>query len=415
MGQLLGSSSSEEGLQAGLDVVCHADSENKLAHRKLYLVMDLDETLVYSQRMRTPDAIPAGSRIFVRGQPFDMVMRPGLKVFLEMMSKDFVLYLYTMGDPEYTQSVLDVVDPEGAFFRGGVCSWRPSESRHHKTLVRTLTERRMTLIVDDTIDVWSEDLGSLCLTRRFVGDKMDDGLQLLASQLRSMHEAFYAGPGVPKLSAHLATNGHPAGADVRDNMHEMRGGLLEGCAVAFTGVVSDMPDEDFIKQPLCVLVRHYGGTIALTVDEATHLVARKKDGWKQSSKIRRAAQRQAEAGLLCVWEHWLLDSLCSWIRQPEGNYEVPLGELGSASPPRAEDARDMAVSVDVVSAALNGHVHLQEDRSPQVDLSPTGHHVADDVLLPLKRGREDEPYHPGGDMAGTKSAKVDSLSVAIPC
>ena len=36
----------------------------------------------------------------------------------------------------------------------------------------------MTLIVDDSIDVWGDDLPNLCLTRRFVGDKLDDGLQL---------------------------------------------------------------------------------------------------------------------------------------------------------------------------------------------------------------------------------------------
>ena len=33
--------------------------------------------------------------------------------------------------------------------------------------------------------------------------------------------------------------------------------------------------------------------VTLDVDEATHLVARKKEGWKSATKIRRALQRQA--------------------------------------------------------------------------------------------------------------------------
>lgn len=80
-------------------------------------VLDLDETLVYSRRLE-PGAAPIGTQIFVRGQPFDMVLRPGLAHFLEMVSTSFTVFLYTMGDTDYTQAVLRVIDPESRYFQG---------------------------------------------------------------------------------------------------------------------------------------------------------------------------------------------------------------------------------------------------------------------------------------------------------
>ena len=95
-----------------------ADAENKLRNRKLYLVLDLDETLVYSSRMADPSAAPVGTQIFVRGQPFDMVTRPGLQHFLQTAARNYVVFLYTMGDEDYTRAILKVIDPENKFFQG---------------------------------------------------------------------------------------------------------------------------------------------------------------------------------------------------------------------------------------------------------------------------------------------------------
>jgi len=53
-----------------------ADAQNKWGLKKLYCVLDLDETLVYSQRLAA-GAAPRGKQISVRGEHFDMVMRPG--------------------------------------------------------------------------------------------------------------------------------------------------------------------------------------------------------------------------------------------------------------------------------------------------------------------------------------------------
>ena len=50
---------SQQDLQQQMDILMQADAENKVRNRKLYLILDLDETLVYSQRMK-PGAVPLG-------------------------------------------------------------------------------------------------------------------------------------------------------------------------------------------------------------------------------------------------------------------------------------------------------------------------------------------------------------------
>jgi hypothetical protein len=147
----------------------------------------------------------------------------------------------------------------------------------------------MALIVDDSPDVWRSDLRNLCLTRRFVGDMFDDGLQLLASQLQTVHGSFYASAADAAAWGFDDPQRRPP--DVRDILGQIRGGELRGCRVAFTGVIPEQAEQTLSAQPLCVLVRLYGGDVTTSVDECSHLVARKKAGWKNSQKIRRASQR----------------------------------------------------------------------------------------------------------------------------
>ena len=139
---------SQQELQQQMDILMQADAENKVRNRKLYLILDLDETLVYSQRMK-PGAVPVGHQIMVHNQPFDMVLRPGLEHFLKVIQKQFVVFMYTMGDEGYTHAVLDVIDPQRAYFRGAIPPPNPTTpppTQHARTSVcprRTTFTRRL--------------------------------------------------------------------------------------------------------------------------------------------------------------------------------------------------------------------------------------------------------------------------------
>ena len=134
-----GAQCSEEEMQQHVALLQRADAENKLGRRKLYLLLDLDETLVFAQRLRA-GASPAGHLIHVRGEAFDLQLRPGcvspphraatawqllghkrlsavtarrrrgspalrrLSHFLSTTGESFIMYLYTMGDEEYVKA-----------------------------------------------------------------------------------------------------------------------------------------------------------------------------------------------------------------------------------------------------------------------------------------------------------------------
>ena len=68
---------------------------------------------------------------------------------------------------------------------------------------------------------------NLCITRRFVGDKLDDGLQLLSWQLSQAHAAFYANTPADGFSYSAAAAGSPrAPPSVFSVLADQRGQLL---------------------------------------------------------------------------------------------------------------------------------------------------------------------------------------------
>jgi hypothetical protein len=151
----------------------------------------------------------------------------------------------------------------------------------------------MTVIVDDTPDVWQADLHNLCLVRRFQGDTGDDGLMQLSSQLHSLYSRFYVAedPGLNPAEWSLDDPSFRP-PDTRSLLAGMRGTALSGCRIAFTGILTNLT-EDLSEIPLCVLVSLCGGEVSAGVEKGTtHLVARQTAGWEQSAKIRQAARRK---------------------------------------------------------------------------------------------------------------------------
>jgi hypothetical protein len=65
-------------LQEHVRTLRHADAQSQWRRKKLYCVLDLDETLVWSQRLAA-GAAPRGKQISVRGEQYDMVVRPGVQ------------------------------------------------------------------------------------------------------------------------------------------------------------------------------------------------------------------------------------------------------------------------------------------------------------------------------------------------
>jgi RNA polymerase II subunit A-like phosphatase len=107
-----------------------------------------------------------------RGTWYYVKMRPGLKEFLQVISKLYELHIYTMGTRAYALAVKKIVDPDGKLFGERVLSRDESGSMTQKSLQRLFPiDTKMVVIIDDRGDVWkwSENLVKVRPYDFFVG------------------------------------------------------------------------------------------------------------------------------------------------------------------------------------------------------------------------------------------------------
>lgn len=154
-----------------------ADDEAKrrlLASKKLSLVVDLDQTIIQAtvdptvadwqkdENNPNHDAVK-DVRAFLlkddgpgnRGCWYYVKLRPGLKTFLENVSKIYELHIYTMGTRAYAKNIADVIDPEHKIFGDRILSRDESGSSTAKNLQRLFpVDTKMVVIIDDRADVW---------------------------------------------------------------------------------------------------------------------------------------------------------------------------------------------------------------------------------------------------------------------
>ena len=154
-----------------------ADDEAKrrlLASKKLSLVVDLDQTIIQAtvdptvadwqkdENNPNHDAVK-DVRAFLlkddgpgnRGCWYYIKLRPGLKDFLENISKIYELHIYTMGTRAYAKNIADIIDPEHKIFGDRILSRDESGSSTAKNLQRLFpVDTKMVVIIDDRGDVW---------------------------------------------------------------------------------------------------------------------------------------------------------------------------------------------------------------------------------------------------------------------
>lgn len=142
--------------------------------KKLSLVVDLDQTIIHAtvdptvaewqqdpenpnyesvkdvRKFQLIDDGPGG-----RGCWYYIKLRPGLKSFLENISKLYELHIYTMGTRAYAQHISKIVDPERKIFGDRILSRDESGSLTAKNLQRLFpVDTKMVVIIDDRGDVW---------------------------------------------------------------------------------------------------------------------------------------------------------------------------------------------------------------------------------------------------------------------
>ncbi|KAI9773410.1 MAG: Carboxy-terminal domain (CTD) phosphatase [Geoglossum simile] len=164
-------------LTVSADEAARVEEEVKrrlLQLRKLSLVVDLDQTIIHAtvdptveewqkdvnnpnyeavkdvQAFKLMDEGPS-----TRGCWYYIKLRPGLKDFLQNVSKLYELHIYTMGTRAYAKAISKIVDPERKIFGDRILSRDESGSLTAKNLQRLFpVDTNMVVIIDDRGDVW---------------------------------------------------------------------------------------------------------------------------------------------------------------------------------------------------------------------------------------------------------------------
>ncbi|KAL1222800.1 RNA polymerase II C-terminal domain phosphatase-like 4 [Cardamine amara subsp. amara] len=158
-----------KGLRLNRDEInrmCKSDMKIMESHRKLYLVLDLDHTLLNSTGINdmTTDEdylktlTPDNSILLFTVKSMGMMtkLRPFVRTFLKEANKMFEMYIYTMGDRRYAREMAKLLDPRGVYFSDRIISRDDGTLRDKKSLDVVLGDEEAVLIVDDSKNIWSK-------------------------------------------------------------------------------------------------------------------------------------------------------------------------------------------------------------------------------------------------------------------
>ncbi|KAH7286304.1 hypothetical protein KP509_32G000100 [Ceratopteris richardii] len=346
-------------IHAGLEVSCQEAERIKRtelqkisARRKLYLVLDLDHTLLNSARFMevtsdeytylqavylskeiTSDQCKETGLHSLQNLQMWTKLRPFVHEFLKEASKLFELHLYTMGERVYAQTIAHILDPSGRLFGSRVISQGESTCRTTKDLDVLLGAESAVAILDDTEAVWPRHRDNLILIERyhFFGssckhfgivnaslleaekdESAEEGtLATTLKLLQQLHTAFFD----RCYQDAEGQNQHYTGEqDVRMILRTLRSRVLADCRVVFSRVFPtrlSFPEA----HPLWQLAERLGATCCSSVDASvTHVVAVDKG----TDKARWARENKRHL----VHPRWLEAAFHIWKRPCEEDYPV---------------------------------------------------------------------------------------------
>uniref|UniRef100_A0A8C6UIA6 CTD (carboxy-terminal domain, RNA polymerase II, polypeptide A) small phosphatase like 3 n=1 Tax=Neogobius melanostomus TaxID=47308 RepID=A0A8C6UIA6_9GOBI len=95
-----------------------SQSQHSQSTPEATLVLDLEETLMYSSLTVIEDAEYSFNTVFQDHQyKVYMVLRPFVQEFLQSVSKNYELFVYTCAKREYAEKILGILDPHRKLFR----------------------------------------------------------------------------------------------------------------------------------------------------------------------------------------------------------------------------------------------------------------------------------------------------------
>ncbi|KAK6151607.1 hypothetical protein DH2020_014242 [Rehmannia glutinosa] len=313
------------------------DLKNLLRNRKLYLVLDLDHTLLNSARLSEitveegylkgqRDALPdtLKSSLFKLDQMQMMTkLRPFVNTLLKEANNLFEMYIYTMGERPYALEMAKLLDPGDIYFNSRIIAQGDCTQRHRKGLDVVLGQESAVVILDDTEAVWGKHTGNLILMERyhfFASSCKHFGFNCKSlSELKSDEsETEGALATVLKILQRIHTlffdetrEDNLKDRDVRQVLKNVRKEVLKDCTVVFSRVFpTNFPAK---HHALWKMAEELGAKCSIELNPSvTHVVSTDAGTYKS----RWAVQEKR----YLVHPRWIEAANYMWRKQPEENF-----------------------------------------------------------------------------------------------
>ncbi|KAK3533607.1 hypothetical protein QTP70_023392 [Hemibagrus guttatus] len=170
------------------------------------MVLDLDETLVFSSLNRIEDAEYTFNTIF-QAQEYKVyvVLRPYVNEFLQAMMKHFEMFVYTSAKKEYAEMIVDILDPRKKIFRHRLYQDDCTCVLGHYIKDLGVLERDLskTVILGNAPHTFPYHLMNMIPIKSWCGDKEDKELQRLIPYLEKLTQANDFRTVLKRRTAHL--------------------------------------------------------------------------------------------------------------------------------------------------------------------------------------------------------------------
>ncbi|XP_041998893.1 RNA polymerase II C-terminal domain phosphatase-like 4 [Salvia splendens] len=307
--------------------------------KKLYLVLDLDHTLLNSSRLtditeeeaylnNQRDSLPdtLKTSLFRLDRMHMMTkLRPYVHTFLEEASKLFEMYIYTMGERPYALEMADLLDPGNKYFHSRIIAQGDCTQKFQKGLDIVLGRESTVLILDDTEAVWKENKENLILMDRyhfFASSCKNFGFSHKSLSLLKTDESETEGALATVLKVLQQAHSLFFDKECKDNLEDrdvrqvlktVRKEVLKDCKIVFTRVIP----VNFTAEHhhLWRMAEQLGATCSTEVDHSvTHVVS----GDAGTDKSRWAVRENK----FVVNPGWIEASNILWRKQPEEKFPV---------------------------------------------------------------------------------------------
>lgn len=146
-----------------------ARNESLEKHKKMILILDLDQTLLHSTFQESYCDFTF-TLFFTK---FYVKLRPFLKKFLRKMSKLFEIHVYTMGTRDYASEICRNIDPTGRIFGDRIVTRCENFNEMKKSIDRITSIHSNVVILDDRADVWDYSSNLVLIKPFYFNDEID--------------------------------------------------------------------------------------------------------------------------------------------------------------------------------------------------------------------------------------------------